>query len=177
MLSFQLPFRPDEDYSSSWKLVLLQNHCTVPENTSLLQDLFNSMRNLHLTSVQIYIVIIHYYEWFWQNEAVWGYLCPEMIIRDLGIISLHVAVWPMAWLQSGSWETWKDMVTNEHLVKCVKTCLIDIKFAKCQNGMETRQCKYCLSISLLFRRIRAWKTCQICTWNGYRDHYLYCYIL
>ena len=30
------------------KLVLLQNQCTVPENTNLLQDLFNSMRNLHL---------------------------------------------------------------------------------------------------------------------------------
>ena len=45
------------------------------------------------------------------------------------------------------------MVTNEHLVKCVKACLIDIRFAKCQNGMETRQCKYCLSISLQFRII------------------------
>ena len=31
--------RPDEDYSSSWKLVLLQNQCTVPENTSRLQDI------------------------------------------------------------------------------------------------------------------------------------------
>ena len=54
MLSCQLPFRPDEDYSSSWKLVLLQNQCTVPENTSLLQDLFNSMRNLHLILLQEY---------------------------------------------------------------------------------------------------------------------------
>ena len=54
VLTFQLPFRPDEDYSSSWKLVLLQNQCTVPENTSLLQDLFNSMRNLHLILLQEY---------------------------------------------------------------------------------------------------------------------------
>ena len=42
----------------------------------------------------------------------------------------------MAWLESGSQETWKDMVTNEHLVKCVKACLIDIMFAGCQNCME-----------------------------------------
>ena len=39
-LSFQLPFKPDADYSSGWKLVLLQNQCTVPENTSLLQDVY-----------------------------------------------------------------------------------------------------------------------------------------
>ena len=63
----------------------------------------------------------------------------------------------MAWPESGLWETWKDMVTNEHLVKCVKACLIDIRFAKCQNSMEPRQCKYCLSISLQFRIIRARK--------------------
>ena len=31
--------RSDEDYSSSWKLVFLQNQCTVPENTSRLQDM------------------------------------------------------------------------------------------------------------------------------------------
>ena len=42
--------------------------------------------------------------------------------------------------ESGLWETWKDMVTNEHLAKCVKMCLIDIRFAKCQDSMETRQC-------------------------------------
>ena len=80
---------------------------------------------------------------------------PEMIITDLGIINIHVAWQPMAWPESGLWKTWRDMVTNEHLVKCVKAGLIDIRFAKCQNGMETRQCKYCLSISLLFKRIRA----------------------
>ena len=33
----QVPFRPDEVHSSGWKLVLLQNQCTVPENTSSLQ--------------------------------------------------------------------------------------------------------------------------------------------
>ena len=60
----------------------------------------------------------------------------------------------MALPESGLWETWKDKVTNEHLGKCVKACQIDVRFAKCQNGMETRQCKYCLSISLLFRQIR-----------------------
>ena len=77
-----------------------------------------------------------------------------MIISDLAIISIHVVWQPMALPESGLCKTWKDMVTNKHLVKCVKACLIDIRFAKCQNSMETRQCKYCLSISLLFRRIR-----------------------
>ena len=105
--------------------------------------------------VQIYTVIIHYYKWFWQNKAIWGYF-PEMIIRGLGIGSIHVAWQPMALPESGSWETWKGKVTNEHLGKCVKACLIDIRFAKCQNAMETRQCKYHLSISLLFRWIRVW---------------------
>ena len=82
-----------------------------------------------------------------------GYLFPELIIRDLGIINIHMAWLPMAWPESGSWETWEDMVTNGHLVKCVKACLIDIRFAKHQNGMETGQCKYCLSISVQFRII------------------------
>ena len=82
-----------------------------------------------------------------------------MIIRDLRFINIYIAWLPMVLLESGSWETWRDMVTNEHLVKCVKACLIDIQFAKCQNCMETRQCKYCLSIRH--------ETCWICTWNGY----------
>ena len=51
-------------------------------------------------------------------------------------------------LQESRWqETWKDMVPNEHLVKCVKVWLIDNQCAKHQNGMETQQCKYWLSIS------------------------------
>ena len=108
------------------------------------------------TFVWCYTVIIHYYEWFWQNKAIQGYSFPEMTIRDLGIISIHMVWWPMVWPGSGSQVTWKDMVTNEHLMKCVTACLIDIRFAKCQNGMETRQFKYCLSISLLFRRIGVW---------------------
>ena len=78
------------------------------------------------------------------NKVIWSYLFPEMI-RDQGIINIHRAWWPMAWPESGLQETWKDIVTNEHLAKCVKASLIDIRFAKCQNGMETRQCKYCLS--------------------------------
>ena len=53
-----------------------------------------------------------------------------MIIRDLGIINIHVAWQPMALPESGSQESWKDMVTNEHLVKCVKASLIDIRFTK-----------------------------------------------
>ena len=65
---------------------------------------------------------------------------PEMIIRDLRFINIHVVWQPMVLLESGSWETWKDIVTNEHLMKCIKVCLIDIWFAKCQNSMETRQC-------------------------------------
>ena len=77
-----------------------------------------------------------------------------MIIRDPGIINIHMAWQPMALPESGSQETWKDMVTNEHIVKCVKACLIDIQFARCQNNIEIRQSKYCLSISLQFRRIR-----------------------
>ena len=47
MLSFQLPVRPDEVHSSGWKLVFNYNQCTVPEITTILQDLTNSMRNLH----------------------------------------------------------------------------------------------------------------------------------
>ena len=66
---------------------------------------------------------------------------PEMIIRDLGFINSHMAWQPMVLLENGSQETWNNAVTNEHLVKYVKACLIDIQFAKCQNGMETRQCK------------------------------------
>ena len=38
MLAFQYPFRPEEDYSSSWKLVYNSTRCSVPEITSLLQD-------------------------------------------------------------------------------------------------------------------------------------------
>ena len=39
--------------------------------------------------------------------------------------------------ESGLQKTWKDMVTNEHLVKCVKACLSEIWFAKGQNRMES----------------------------------------
>ena len=70
-----------------------------------------------------------------------------MIIRDLGIINIHVVWWPMVLLESGLGETWKDMVTNETLVKCVKVWLIDNWCAKCQNDMETQHCQYCLSFS------------------------------
>ena len=66
---------------------------------------------------------------------------PEMIIMDVGFINSHLAWQPMVWLEMRSQEIWNDTVTKEHLVKCVKACLIDIQFAKCQNGMETRQCK------------------------------------
>ena len=38
MHAFQYPFRPDEDYSSSWKLVYNSTRCSVPEITSLLHD-------------------------------------------------------------------------------------------------------------------------------------------
>ena len=113
------------------------------------------------TCVQIYTVILHYYKWFWQNEVIWGHLFPEMIIRDLRIISIHVVWWPMALPERWSWETWKDMVTNEHLVKCVKVCLIDIRFSKWQNNMETRQCKYCLSISLYLGELWAWNVSNL----------------
>ena len=70
-----------------------------------------------------------------------------MTIRDLGIINIHVAWQAMALPESGLWETWKDIVTNEHLVKCVKVWLIDNLCAKHQNSMETWQLKYWLSIS------------------------------
>ena len=53
----------------------------------------------------------------------------------------------MALPESGLQETWKDMVTNEHLVKCVMVWLIDNWCAKHQNGTETQQCKYWLLIS------------------------------
>ena len=48
-------FRPEEDYSSSWKLVYNSTRCSVPEITSLLQDLINRMRNLH----QVIILVIN----------------------------------------------------------------------------------------------------------------------
>ena len=44
MLTFQYPFRPEEDYSSSWKLFYNSTRCSVPEITSLLQgakDMFD----------------------------------------------------------------------------------------------------------------------------------------
>ena len=41
MLSFQLPVRPDEVHSSGWKLVFKNNQCTVPENTTVLQNYWN----------------------------------------------------------------------------------------------------------------------------------------
>ena len=44
--------------------------------------------------------------------------------------------------ESGLWETWKDMVTNEHLAKCVKEYLSDIQFAKSQIGMGTQQYQF-----------------------------------
>ena len=57
--------------------------------------------------------------------------------------------------ECGLWKTWKDMVANECIAKHVKACLIDIGFAKIQNGMGTQQGKYCLSISLAFGIIGA----------------------
>ena len=53
MLAFQYPFIPEEDYSSSWKLVYNSTRCSVPEVTSLLQDLINRMRNLHQTKLHM----------------------------------------------------------------------------------------------------------------------------
>ena len=72
-------------------------------------------------------------------------MLPEMTIRDVGFINSHMVWQPMVQLEMGSQEIWNDAMTNEYQVKCVKACLIDIPFAKCQNGIETRQCKYCLS--------------------------------
>ena len=80
---------------------------------------------------------------------------PEMIIRDVGFINNHMAWQPIILLEGQSKEIWDDAVNNEHLIKCVEACLTVIWVAKCKNGMETRQCKYCFSISLLFRRMRA----------------------
>ena len=45
---------PDEVHSSGWKVVFKYNQCTVPENTTVLQDSTNSMGNLHQT-LQAYI--------------------------------------------------------------------------------------------------------------------------
>ena len=61
----------------------------------------------------------------------------------------------MALPESGLWRTWKDLVTNEHLAKCVKACLNDIGLAKSQNSMEPQQCEYYLSICLQFKIIGA----------------------
>ena len=51
-------WRPEEVHSSGWKLVFKSNHCTVPEITTLLQDSTNSMRNLHLMVIELFIDLI-----------------------------------------------------------------------------------------------------------------------
>ena len=55
MLSFQLPVRPDEVHSSGWKLVFNYNQCTVPEITTILQD------------ISLYIPI----SWLFQMSSHW----------------------------------------------------------------------------------------------------------
>ena len=45
-----------------------------------------------------------------------------------------------------------DMVTNEHLGNCVKTCVTNILVAGNQSNMETHSCKYGSLISCLFIR-------------------------
>ena len=117
--------------------------------------------------VQIYAIINNCNEWFWQDGTIWGYMFPEMIIRDVGFINSHVAWQPIILLERWPQEICADTVTNEHLVKCIKAYLTVIWVAKHQNGMETRQCKYCFLISLLLRRIRAKKYVQISTCDGY----------
>ena len=48
---------------------------------------------------------------------------PEMIIRDVEFIKSHKTWQPQILLERWSQEIWDDVVTNEHLVKCVKACL------------------------------------------------------
>ena len=56
-----------------------------------------------------------------------------------------------------------DMVTNEHLGKCVKMCVTDIWVAGNQSNMETHSCKYGSSISFLFIRNIALKMGMVST--------------
>ena len=107
------------------------------------------------TLIQSHTEIMHYYKWFWQNEAIRDYLFPELIIRNPGIINIHLAWRPMTLPESGSQKTRKSNVANEHLAKCVKACLRDIGFSKSQNSIEIWWGKYCLSISLQFKIIWA----------------------
>ena len=85
-----------------------------------------------------------------------------MIIRDLGIISIHMVWHPMALPESGLWKTGKDTVTNEHLVKCVKARYVKMAWRPDYVGAV---CQFLFYLGELGH-----ETCQICTWNGYGDH-------
>ena len=80
-----------------------------------------------------------------------------------------MAWWPMAWPESGSWETWKDMVTNEHLVSVSRHAwlilgLPSVKTAWKPDNVST-VCQFLFYLGELGH-----ETCWICTWNGYGDH-------
>ena len=133
--------------SSLRQLIFTQNTIVNKEKEYMSKEFWYEQWDTILQNivVHIYAITNHCNEWFWQDDTIWGYMCPEMIIRDVEFINSHVAWWPIILLERQSWEIWDDVVTNEHLVKCVKACLTVIQVAKHQNSMETRQCKYCFS--------------------------------
>ena len=55
--------------------------------------------------------------------------------------------WPMKMWEMQSCKKLGDVVTNEHLGKCVRTCLADIWVAESQSGMEKPEGKMCFIIS------------------------------
>ena len=100
MLSFQVPFRPEEVHSSGWKLVFKSNQCTVPEITTFLQDSTNSMRNLHLVQVvsdhvvtpMVSLVVI------FGTRTVWGVYWPcEKLLSKSQVCIIHCSHGPAKW--------------------------------------------------------------------------------
>ena len=78
---------------------------------------------------------------------------PELIIRNLGIINIHMAWRPMSLPESGSWKTWNSNVANEHLAKCVKACLRDIWFSRVKTAWKlnkvTTACQFFFNLRKL----------------------------
>ena len=84
VLAFQYHFRHEEDYSSSWKLVYNSTRCSVPEITSLLQDLINRMRNLHQITSDSAVA------WWPRSSGDWKNYC---LMLGVILLEYHVPRW------------------------------------------------------------------------------------
>ena len=94
---FQFPFRPDEVYSSRWKLVNNFNKCSVPENTNQLQDWIN--RNLYqVKSILNGVALGTPYSAEIHGPAMMeGNQCFEQEVRvtaGCSLVEMHVTNWP-----------------------------------------------------------------------------------